>query len=115
MKVGELRTKLSKLKKDQVVKLAAGFYKLIPKDKRIDSGIDALVDNPDGNLRKAAKSTALSLDEIEQDVQDFLDHAREQYYLAPNQCMSTWMNTKRLYNSSKPITISIEKRSNFMY
>ncbi|MCB9267622.1 MAG: hypothetical protein H6558_21575 [Lewinellaceae bacterium] len=87
MKVGELRTKLSKLNKGQVVKLAAEFYKLIPKKKRIDAGIDALVDNPDEGLRKATKnkSTTLSLDEIELDIENFLADAREQYYLAPNQ------------------------------
>lgn len=87
MKVGELRTKLSKLNKGQIIRLAAEFYKLIPKEKRMDSGIDAMVDNPDGSLRKTAKSkdTALSLDEIELDIKDFLSDAREQYYLAPNQ------------------------------
>lgn len=90
MKVGELRMKLSKLKKDEVIKLAAEFYKLIPKAKRIDADIDALVDHPGGGAGKVAKdnNTALSLDEIEQDVKDFLVHAREQYYLAPNRVIS---------------------------
>ena len=34
MKVAELREKLSKLKKEEVIRLAAEFYKLVPKIKK---------------------------------------------------------------------------------
>lgn len=45
MKVGELREKLSTLKKDKIIKLASEFYKLIPKAKKEDYDLDQLILN----------------------------------------------------------------------
>jgi hypothetical protein len=84
MKVGELRKKLSKIKKDEVIKIASEFYKLIPKSKKEDYALDAYVENF-GKKKKPSKSeNEISLKELELDVKTFIEDARNQYYLAPN-------------------------------
>ncbi len=94
MKVAELREKLAKLKKEELIKVASEFYKLIPKAKKEDYGIDAFVDNPT-SAKKSAKKATLSLIDIEKEVAQFIDHASSQYYLFPNRVVpkkqrSTW-------------------------
>jgi len=94
MKVAELREKLGKLKKEELVKVASEFYKLIPKAKKEDYDVDAFIDNPT-SAKKSTKKTILSLSEIEKEVELFIDHASSQYYLYPNRVVpkkqrSTW-------------------------
>lgn len=94
MKIAELREKLEKLKKEDLIKVASEFYKLIPKAKKEYYGIDDLVDNPT-SAKKSAKKATLSLIEIEKEVEQFIDHASSQYYLFPNRVVpkkqrSTW-------------------------
>lgn len=104
MKVGELREKLSKLKKEEVVKIASEFYKLIPKAKKEDYNVDEMVNNPSSTKKKKVSATkTMSLDEIETDVKLFIEHAKEQYYLYSNKVIpkkerSTWrFKVKRWY------------------
>ncbi len=86
MKVAELRIKLAKLKKEEIIKLAAEFYKLVPKAKKEDYKLDELVENPSVKTRKKqSSSTSMSLDQIGEEVNLFIEHARKQYYFAPNQ------------------------------
>lgn len=94
MKIAELREKLSKLKKEELIKVASEFYKLISKAKKEDYGIDAFVDNPK-SAKKSTKKATQSLIEIEKEVEQFIDHAGSQYYIFPNRVVpkkqrSTW-------------------------
>ena len=94
MKVGELREKLAKLKKDEIIKLAVEFYKAIPKSKKEDRDIDELVNNPHKKKKTRSKSQ-LSIELIEFEVYEFIDNARDQYYLIPNRIVpkkerATW-------------------------
>lgn len=97
MKVGELREKLSNLPKEEIIKLASEFYKLIPKSKKEDYGLDSMINNPKKKTTKKSisKVVKLSLAEIEKEVDKFIINAREQNYLVPNRVIpkkerSTW-------------------------
>lgn len=84
MKVAELRKVLASRKKEEIVKLAVEFYKLVPKAKKEDYGLDAMIMNPEVKKKTGAKKAGQSLAEIEIDLKEFLGNAREQYYLIPN-------------------------------
>jgi len=105
MKVGELREKLAKLKKEELVKIAAEFYKLIPKAKKEDYNVDALVDNPGQKKKKSPAKAQMSLFEIDVAITKFIDDAREQYYVMPNRVVpkkerSTWrFKVKKWYKA----------------
>lgn len=84
MKVGELRERLSKMNKQELIKLTVEFYKLIPKAKKEDYQLDQLIQNPDQKKKGPKKGQLQSIGELEQDITTFISHAKEQYYLAPN-------------------------------
>ncbi|PIY09357.1 MAG: hypothetical protein COZ18_08105 [Flexibacter sp. CG_4_10_14_3_um_filter_32_15] len=88
MKVPELREKLTKLKKEELIKLAVEFYKLVPKSKKEDNDLDKLIENP--TQPKAVKQTNTSIDweELEQEINEFISNAKEQYYVYPNKIVS---------------------------
>ncbi len=86
MKVAELREKLSKLKKEDVIKIASEFYKLIPKAKKEDYKLDDYINNP--TVKKKKVESFISLDELEFDINEFVINAKEQYYLIPNSVIS---------------------------
>ncbi|MEM6698264.1 MAG: hypothetical protein AAF599_07705, partial [Bacteroidota bacterium] len=95
MKVAELREKLSKMKKEELIKVASEFYKLIPKAKKEDYGLDDFINNPSKRQKKASSKQALTLDEIQPELRTFIANAKEQYYLYPNKVVpkkerSTW-------------------------
>ncbi len=113
MKVAELREKLGKLKKEEVLKLAVEFYKLVPKAKKEDYDLDSLINNPTQKKSKAkGKATVLSLFEIELQVETFIENAKEQYYFSPNRTVpkkerATWRFKvkkwyKELINTQRP-------------
>ncbi|MGB1206508.1 MAG: hypothetical protein ACPG5B_12725 [Chitinophagales bacterium] len=96
MKVAELRKKLAPLKKEELIKLAVEFYKLVPKAKKEDYQLDEMVNNPSQpKPKKKCVSMALSLSEVENLVKKFEEDAKEQNYLYPNRSVpkkerSTW-------------------------
>jgi len=95
VKVKELREKLGKLKKEEIIKLAVEFYKLVPKVKKEDNALDSLINNPNEKKSKKNTSAQISLSEIETEVNTFIENAKEQYYLYPNRIVpkkerSTW-------------------------
>ena len=102
MKVAELRKILSSYKKEEIIKLAVEFYKIVPKAKKEDYDLDALIRNP--TSKKRSKSTKeISLSQIKSEVALFIENAREQNYLVPNRSVpkkerSTWRHkAKRWY------------------
>lgn len=84
MKVAELREKMVKLKKEDIIKLAVEFYKLIPKAKKEDYDLDSLINNPTKKKTKTDSKSNLNLETIETEVNRFIKYAKEQYYLYPN-------------------------------
>lgn len=84
MKVAELREKLSKLKKEEIIKLSVEFYKLIPKSKKEDYDLDAIINNPNEKKNKAITKSGASLTELEFDISLFIENAKEQNYVSPN-------------------------------
>ncbi len=104
MKVGELREKLDKLKKEEIIKLAVEFYKLVPKAKKEDYSLDDLINNPSEKKVKATKAK-VGLPEVEAEVTTFVEHVRAGYYyeynkIVPKKERSTWrFKVKRLYKA----------------
>lgn len=102
MKVGELREKLAKLKKEEVTKLAVEFYKLVPKSKKEDYDLDGLINNPQ-KKKKTQSKDQVSLETLQQDINTFITNAKNQYYLSSNRIVpkkerSTWrFKVKRWY------------------
>lgn len=95
MKVNELREKLAKLKKDDVAKLAVEFYKLIPKAKKEENGIDEMISNPEKKKEPAKNTDELSIAEIEKEVGEFIQNVRNFCYVSPNRTVpkkerATW-------------------------
>ena len=84
MKVSELRENLSRLKKEEVIKIASEFYKLIPKSKKEDYDVDSFVDNPGKKKKSSTAKNEIPLGILEIEVNAFIENAREQYYFIPN-------------------------------
>lgn len=123
MKVAELRQKLAKLKKEEIIKLSVEFYKLIPKAKKEINNLDEMINNPSQPKPKKATKQALSLSEIETAVYQFIEHAREQYYFAPNRVVSkkersTWrFKVKKWYKEliqTKRPDVDIKKQAKIL-
>ncbi|MEM6348600.1 MAG: hypothetical protein AAF927_32250 [Bacteroidota bacterium] len=125
MKVGELREKLSKMKKSEVIALASEFYKLVPKAKKEVYDLDSMINNPAKKLTgKKQRNTTSSLLEIEKGVQTFISNARDQYYLYPNRVVSkkersTWrFQVKRWYkelNNQKRADLDLAKQAKLQH
>jgi len=84
MKVPELREKLAKLKKEELIKLAVEFYKLVPNHKKEDYGLDNLIENPTQPKATTKASKGLNWDELEKEINQFINDAKEQNYIFPN-------------------------------
>lgn len=84
MKVGELRKKLAKFKKEELIRLSVELYKIVPKVKKEDYQIDALINNPKIKSDKKKSITKLSLETIEQDVYKFIEDAKQYFYNSSN-------------------------------
>lgn len=98
MKVPELREKLAKLKKDEIIKLAVEFYKLVPKSKKEDNNLDNLIENPTQPKLVKQENSDLDWKDLEEEITLFISNAKEQYYVAPNRVVSkkersTWRFT----------------------
>lgn len=123
MKVGELRVELAKLKKEELIKVAAEFYKLIPKAKKEEYDLESLVKNPSKKKQKVAVSSLQRLDEAEVEIKQFIEHVESQYYLYSNRVVSrkartTWrFRVKRWYKellNLKRKDVDIQKQSELL-
>lgn len=89
MKVDELRGKLYNLEKNDIIRLAVEFYKLVPKTKKEDYNLDELINTPEVKTAKpVAKETVISFEDMEIEVNTFIANAKEQHYLYPNKIIS---------------------------
>lgn len=100
MKVGELREKLEKYSKKELIKIAAEFYKQLPKAKK--EALQDVIENPSAKPAPVLKA-GLSLTEIKGEVEFFVQNAKDFNYSKPNQIVakkerSKWrFLVKRLY------------------
>ena len=122
MKVAELKSILAGRKKEEIIKLAVEFYKLVPKAKKEDYGLDAMILNPEAKKKKEGRS-GMALMELEIELKRFLENAREQYYLIPNRVVpkkerSKWrFLVKRWYKeliNAKRKDADLEKQSELL-
>lgn len=102
MKVGELREKLNKMNKQEVIKLAAEFYKLIPKAKKEDYGLDEMINNPNDKAKTPKRGASQSsLIDVELEIKEFIEHAEADYYYAPNRVVSKKERSKWRFKVKK--------------
>lgn len=100
MKVGELRDKLEKYSKKELIKIAAEFYKQLPKAKK--EALKDVIENPSAKPTPVLRA-GLSLAEIKVETEAFIRNAKEFNYSQPNQVVpkkerSKWrFLVKRLY------------------
>jgi hypothetical protein len=89
MKVDELRVKLYKLGQDEVIRLAVEFYKLVPKAKKEEYNLDELINTPEVKTAKpAAIENLISFENMANEVNTFVENAKNQYYLFPNKIIA---------------------------
>ncbi len=107
LKVTEVRKEIKKHKRDELEYIIAEIYKMIPRDKKIENSVSDLILNP-GKSKAAPKSKNAGkklrpFNEVENEVENFVSNAYEQYYLIPNRIVkksdrSKWrFLVKRLY------------------
>lgn len=87
MKVSELRDLLKKYNNDELRILVVEMYKAIPKkmkeNKEIDEIVqDVLVYMNKGKVKK--QDNQINFDDLKQEIEQFIEYAYKQYYLAPN-------------------------------
>jgi len=88
MKIAEVKNILSKYSEKQLILIIGEMYKAIPKKIKEDKDIDIIIQNLE-SFTKAGKCkrkvTKLpDIDELEYQVNEFVDYAYNQYYFAPN-------------------------------
>lgn len=102
MKVGELREKLANYKKEELIKIAAEFYKQLPKAKK--EALQNLIENPAAKPTSVRKA-GLTLAELKDETEVFILNAKEGNYIKPNQMVpkkdrSKWrFLVKQLYKA----------------
>ncbi len=101
MKVPELRTLLKNTSQENLVKIATELYKHVPKALRsaeggIDGAIMAILDGEKTVVRvkTAPAEPEVDFDDLRDEVQKFLENAREGNYLRPNRLVSKQERSK---------------------
>ena len=85
MRVDELRTTIAKYDENLLKELVVALYKVIPKDRKEDQGLDELIINFTQDKTKAAsKNINVDFGALKDEIVQFLEYANEQYYFAPN-------------------------------
>lgn len=88
MLAGDLRKALDAYSKGDLALLAAELYKTIPKKDRESKDIDAMINDFSSYLERKkngkAEPSPTSITTLKPQVDEFLDYAYKQYYMAPN-------------------------------
>lgn len=94
MKVDELKTNLALLDKGEIIKLATEFYKLIPKSKKEENNLDALIlAGGKKEIKQASVKESFDLEGLGKEITTFIEHAKQQLYLYPNKIVSKQART----------------------
>jgi hypothetical protein len=88
MVVSELRELLKKYNMDELRLLAAELYKAMPKKLREEKGIDRMLadirEYQKNGKQEKLTTVQVSIDDLKQKIDQFVEDAYQQYYFAPN-------------------------------
>ena len=85
MKVDELRTALGKYDSSVLREIVVELYKIIPKNRKEDRGLDEFLLNFTREKAKSDKNDIpVNFEKLKAEIEQFLVYADMQYYLAPN-------------------------------
>lgn len=85
MYVKDLRKIIKEYSRKDLEQLVVELYKQIPKAKREDHQTDELIHNlKEGKVVKKKAIEKPSIDQLKTEILDFIDLAKEQYYVKPN-------------------------------
>jgi hypothetical protein len=88
VKVGEVRTAITKYSKAELQEIVVELYKRIPKGKKEEYDIDGLIAHYVINEPVKKVEPSWDLDFLLSDVDEFLENAKEGNYYAPNRIIS---------------------------
>ena len=86
MRVDELRTTLNKYNGAELKEIIVSLYKMIPKSRKEDSSLDELLLNFTHEKSKTPdkKIKPINFEPLKTEIEQFMEYADMQYYLAPN-------------------------------
>jgi len=84
VRVNDLRTALKKYDLDTLIEIAVTLYKVIPKGRKEDEGLDEILLDFSRGKAPVKKEPAVDFDSLKAEIEQFIEYADEQYYYAPN-------------------------------
>lgn len=88
MHVSELRNALEKYNQDDLCQIVVDLYKIIPKKLLDEKAVDTMLEDfhqfKDAEKRKRKESRKVSVNDLEHEIEKFIQNAYDQNYLAPN-------------------------------
>lgn len=87
MKIQEFRDKMKQCKREDVEKIAAELYKLLPKSKKeedADPVIEAILSGKAAAKASDKKKQIMDFDELKKQIETFLEYVDQGYYYEPN-------------------------------
>ena len=84
MRVNDLRTALKNYDTDTLIEIAVTLYKVIPKGRKEDEGLDEILLDFSRGKAPAKKEPTVDFDSLKAEIEQFIEYADEQYYYAPN-------------------------------
>lgn len=87
MKIQEFRNKMKHCKREDVEKIAAGLYKLLPKNKKetdADPMIEEIMSGGAASASGKKKAPVVDLDTLKDQIETFLQYVDNGYYHEPN-------------------------------
>ena len=95
MLVNELRTALEQYENAVLKEIIVSLYKMIPKSKKEDQGLDDLLLNFSKEKEKQKKGkTPVNFKELADEIVQFIDYANASFYYAPNRIVSKEKRSK---------------------
>lgn len=87
MRITELRSLLGKYDKENLNQIVIDLYKSIPKKMRDEKEIDTLLEDFQKfkKVKKRNKAESITINELEREINQFVQDAYDQNYYAPNQ------------------------------
>ena len=95
MKVDELRSALDKYDVATLKEIVVALYKTTPKNRKESDGLDELLmDFAREKTKPSKKDKPVDFKGLQNDIEQFIDYANEQYYLAPNRYVNKEKRSK---------------------
>jgi len=95
MKVDELRSVLSAYDAETLKEIIVMLYKTIPKGKKESDGLDEVIkDYSKEKVKEQKKPQTVDFPSLEYEIEQFIEYANMQYYLAPNRIISKAKRSK---------------------